>query len=248
MERAGIERVLRNIHESLKWTWQLIMGFALVCAVGEYFNAIKANTTMSIANQPHHLFFLLFILTFIRFLFGNDRYLDERYIEFMFKIDDLEETQRDTYVEERTHKLSGKRRLYDIIMLISTGVIFVILGKSLGTDKDSFVNCYIALMIANICFLAISVVWNVFIEIGHRQTQKTTIQIIVSIYNYERYPIIWIVNNLVCVFIFLLSERLHMFDRYLVFASVFCLNSIIDLCTTWKLYFPPIKISKDGDT
>jgi len=52
--------------------------------------------------------FFLFIFTFIRFLFGNNRYLDERHVEFLYKIDDLEKEEKDKYIKERTQKLSGK--------------------------------------------------------------------------------------------------------------------------------------------
>jgi len=245
VEREKIKSILRNIHESLKWTWQLIMGFAFVSVVKEYFSIL--HTTYEKGDMIYiNLLFFLFIITFIRFLFGNNRYLDERYVEFLYKIKDLESEEKNKYIKERTQKLSGKRRFYDIIMLLCTGIIFVILAKSLSQDKALFVKYFILLMVINIFFLSISVLWNIYIEVGHKKSLGNNLhQIIFSLFDYEKFPIIWILNNFFCVILFYCLRFRFQSNEYLIFIVIFYLNSFIDLFATWNLYFPKIDILEE---
>jgi hypothetical protein len=67
MERRKLENILKNIHESLKWIWQIIMGFSLVSAVKSYSDIIN-NSSGSWNITFLNLSSALFLLTFIRFL------------------------------------------------------------------------------------------------------------------------------------------------------------------------------------
>lgn len=244
INRNRIKKVLDNIHESLKWTWQLIMGFALITAVDGYFNYLHGSSSI-IDGTLIHYFFGLFIFTFIRFLFGNNRYLDERYVEFFFQIEKLDDEKKLRYLRERTQKLSGLRRLYDILMLLSTGILFVMLGKTLNGQIELFISFYVKLMILNIILLFISIVWNFSIEVNASDpAYSDRLNFFLGIWQYEKYPAIWIINNMICLFIFLFLDYVHFFlKKELLFITIFYINSLIDISLTWKFYFPKIDIS-----
>ncbi len=234
----NVRSTLNNIHESLKLIWQLIMGFALSCAVNEYFNVLHAIP----GNLDHtntHLFFFLYLLTFIRFFFGINRYLDQRYIEFLYKIENKNDSEKDNYIKGRTQKLSGKRRFFDIIMLLLTGVIFVMLGNSLKKGNDLFIPYYIILMVANVVFLSISVIWNFYINYTLNDDHD---QINVSMSKYEKFPVFWIMNNLICLFIYWFASTKFPTYTFIAFSIIFYLNTTIDLFKTWKMYFPDIEL------
>ena len=73
-----LDSVLANTHESLKWSWQVVMGFALYTAVQETYTAFTGPAPM----PPDELGLCLaiavlaFLPTFIRFFYGDNRYLD----------------------------------------------------------------------------------------------------------------------------------------------------------------------------
>ncbi len=187
-------------------------------------------------------FFILFMLTFIRFLFGNNRYLDERYVEFMSKIEGMPIDEKIKFIEARTKKLSGSRRFYDIVMLLSTGVIFNLMASSFSYGLDYFIYFYIVLMCINVIFLIVSVLWNIYADINLRHTSGVLEAVLsLKIFEHEKYPAIWILNNILCMMLFYLLANYIGTYRYVLFLCIFYLNSLIDFYFTWQIYFPPIK-------
>lgn len=235
-----LKTTLKNIHDSLKWSWQLVMGLSLISVTSTYAEFLSNGGN----RIEQHFMLFLFLLTFFRFLIGNSRYLDERYVEFIYELEDLNEDQRRKYIQERTRKLSGVRRLFDYIMLTVTGILFILLGKSL-ISSDAFIQFYLILLGANVVFLSVSVLWNTYIEVRTEQSgEKVSMFFVFNAYRYEKFPVIWIVNNLLCLLMFfLLHSNIAAEYEFTLFTAIFITNSLVDLYFAWEMYFPKLNIT-----
>jgi hypothetical protein len=244
--RETLNEVLKNIHGSLKWYWQVVMGLSMVKAVDSFYVFLfDGNPPSIIAIVSFLSLFIVFLLVFIRFYFGDSRYLDEHYIEYR-KWRPIEE-----YLEDIPVKISKKRTSLDIGMLMVFGILFVFMAKSLSHSKIFFVT-YFILLVFNIIWLQITIDLNV-------KQQKT------QIVQQERYyaPKIWIKNNfvhalLMLPFIWLKFNAIASFIvpvfkasielgelSTIVLLALCAMNSLIDFKLTSSYYFPDL--NKDHD-
>lgn len=238
------KRQLMNIHASLKWSWQLIMGWAFMVGVESLYETITVSnkSTISLILQPQLLlFFSLFVLTFIRFMYGNNRYLDVRYIEFLYDIEEKKLPEVEHLISERAAKLSGLRRFYDIVMLLVTGIIFTMLAHSLRFERTDFISYYRTLIWFNIFFLLVSVVWNIRLEIKKSYHNRTAFE---QLLKREQYPGIWILNNFACIILFDFLNSNTDLDVSWLFIVIFFINSLVDFYFAWFFYFPETDESK----
>ncbi len=125
--------VLRNIHGSLKWFWQLIMGFALINAIsGGYQTVFPLNRSVHRNFTPLVLGSLVFLPLFLRFYFGDVRYLDERYLEHR------RWQPLDRYFADLSSKLSRLRFWLDVLLLFMHGLFFMVMALSISSFPRFF--------------------------------------------------------------------------------------------------------------
>jgi hypothetical protein len=244
--RETLNEVLKNIHGSLKWYWQVVMGLSMVKAVDSlYVFLFEGNRPSIIAIGSFLSLFIVFLLVFIRFYFGDSRYLDEHYIEYR-KWRPIEEYFKDIPV-----KISKKRTSLDIAMLMIFGILFVFMAKSLSHSKIFFAT-YFILLVFNIMWLQIT------IDLNIKQRKTLIVQ-------QERYdaPKIWVKNNFVhallmlpflwlkfsavtsfIIPIFKVSVQIGEFST-LALLALCAMNSVIDFKLTSSYYFP--NLDKDYD-
>jgi hypothetical protein len=144
--RETINEVLKNIHGSLKWFWQLIMGFAMVQAVGMVSVTLLENSK-SHQWAPATLFVVAFVPTFIRFYFGHARHLDMHYIE------NRRWRPEEKFFPEVGARISPLRWWIDVVRLFTHGIIFVLLARLLGGNTFLFFCFYVGLLVINVVFL-----------------------------------------------------------------------------------------------
>jgi len=82
-----VRAVLSNLHDSLKWLWLIVMGLSLVNAIEIYAKLLNPSDATNLFDlmkmfiaEPT-IVFISFILIFIRFYFGDSRFLDLSYRE-----------------------------------------------------------------------------------------------------------------------------------------------------------------------
>jgi len=240
--RETLNEVLRNIHGSLKWYWQVVMGLSMVKAVDNFyvflFEGKPSPSTIEIASFSS--LFVAFLLIFIRFYFGDSRYLDEHYIEYR-KWRPISE-----YLEDIPHKISKQRAYLDVGMLMIIAILFVFMAKSLSHARIFFAT-YFTLLVFNIIWL----IFTIYLNSNQRPT---------NIVKQERYdaPRIWIINNFFHSFFMLpfLLPFLNIVPSFSILTTnssvqhiallVLCVtNSILDFKLTSSFYFPRLDASHD---
>jgi len=165
LDEAGMDprltniEVLRNEHGSLKWFWQLIMGFALVTAIVSAYNSLFPTdsrfpiTAMTAVQHRTYsaliLFPIIFIPMFLRFYFGDVRYLDERYIEHQLW------QPVNGYLDDLHNKLPRSRFWLDVLLLFMHGVSFIVMALAISS-YPRFFGAWLALLIMNTVYLAVS--------------------------------------------------------------------------------------------
>jgi len=236
--RDTLNEVLRNIHGSLKWYWQVVMGLSMVKAVDNlYVIWFEGKPPPSLIEKASFSsLFVAFLLIFIRFYFGDSRYLDEHYIEYR-KWRPIPE-----YLEDIPHKISKQRTSLDVLMLMIIAILFVFMAKSLSHPRIFFVT-YFALLVLNICWLCCTMYLN--------SNQRPT-----NIVKQERYdaPKIWIINNFINSFLMLpflnIAPSLAILTtnqsvQHIVLLILCVTNSIFDFMLTLSYYFPRLDASHD---
>jgi hypothetical protein len=234
--RETLNEVLRNLHGSLKWYWQVVMGLAMVKAVDTLYSILfdEIGTEKMVATL---IFSCAFLPTFIRFFFGDSRYLDEHYIELR------KWRPIDEYLAETPKKISKGRIVLDIGSLLIIGLLFVFMARSLSHPAIFFAS-YWALLLFNIVWLTITL----RLAVDQVQT-KSVLQ--------ERYraPRLWIKNNLwhmilmgPCLFVMLrtpdsLSWKTLSMEFLLIALCVS--NSTFDFGRTGYYYFPSLDKEHD---
>ena len=229
--RETLNEVLRNIHGSLKWYWQVVMGLSMVKAVDNFyvflFEGKPPPSTRDIAEFSS--LFVAFLLIFIRFYFGDSRYLDEHYIEYR-RWRPIPE-----YLEDIPRKISKQRTYLDVVMLMIIAILFVFMAKSLSHPTIFFAT-YFTLLVNNIIWLSFTIYLN--------SNQRPT-----NIVKQERYdaPRIWIINNfihslLMLSFLLPVLSINHSVQR--ISLLILCVtNSIVDFMLTSSYYFPKLDAS-----
>lgn len=238
-----VNSILENTHSSLKWSWQIVMGFSLVTAVQQAYAALFDTAGLSDPALSFLLFLFIFIPTFVRLFYGDNRYLDLHYLELR-----RWNNKPEAYLHELRHQLSSHRRFIDIFLLLTHGELFIFLGKAIG-KPEIFFAIYVALMIVNVLWLGLSVALNTRIRVVNFPSQvKSRLvgndQRNTSTPRRDRSPRFWIKNNIFALLIFGSIYFLRMrgqieeeaFFGLFIFTSL--LNSGLDIVTQWGFYFP----------
>jgi hypothetical protein len=232
--RKTLNQVLKNIHGSLKWYWHVVMGLAMVHAIEKLYDSIFSRDCSTGFNASLSFIFV-FVPMFIRFYFGDSRYLDEHYIEHR-KWRPINE-----YMEDINVKISKLRFLLDIVLLMVIGILFVFMALSIA-DTRIFFSITCGLLLFNIIWLTATSMLN----------SKQRITEIIKQKRYDA-PHTWIVNNsmhvLCMVAVLLLVPQTAVFFgtniQQLVFLCLCISNSIFDVKLTRDFYLPKLDASLD---
>lgn len=247
--------VLENTHTTFKILWQILMGLALAVTVNSFYGGLTDLIATKNSGWIHSTAvlsanFAVFMLTFLRFFWGDNRYLDLHYMELFLQISQSHPDK----IDEELNRISGERRFFDIILLTVHGTIFIFLGLALE-NYYHFYLVYAILMTTNVLWLFYN---------KHLQTRKE-----VRILQEDRQgaalgfggtkvrysqevdpnyaPRFWIRNNIATLVvmgsIFAIYELttvlpLNVF-QYMMIGT--CLaNCFIDFWKTWDFYFPKL--------
>jgi len=224
-----VRAILSNLHDSLKWLWLIVMGLSLVNAIEVYtklLNPQKAETPWGLARMfivEPTLVFISFVLVFIRFYFGDSRFLDLSY----------NETQYSRGLKVELDKYRGRKRLVDIMLLLNHGIFFYFMSFYIG-NTDYYCYFFVILMVVNVFWLLIQV----FAGINAKHQEPDPL-----IGNMKGHNVLltWSVNNL--IFVVIISNIIFsdIPQRTILCVGFIILNSVVDLCLTWKYYFPPLR-------
>jgi hypothetical protein len=216
------------------------------------------------------LFFFLFLLTLLRFLWGDNRLIDAKYVEVISFIndgtkDEIRGNINGYFKTQFQNVINSFRRVvlvFDILFVILHGVIFLFLAKNLN-NHDVFVFLYIFLLLFNAFWLILTWIssrrrhydfWKEFVK-DDRVGDVTALA----------GPWRWAANNIAHAIIislllyklqdvvqFLRPEIKYIRDEdYWNWAAVlavlmFLSNCLFDFALTWSVYFPRIgRIYKD---
>jgi hypothetical protein len=247
--RETINEVLKNIHGSLKWFWQLIMGFAMAQAVGMVSVTLLENPR-SHQWVPTILFVVAFVPTFIRFYFGHARHLDIHYIE------DRRWRPEERFFPEVRACISPLRWWIDVVRLLTHGIIFVLLARLLGSNTFLFFCFYVGLLVINVAYLP----WTHALTKSRRPRRRLR-----EIPRTDG-PVWWIINNtshaivmtaliswcyaypvsLTSLFWPLsLASTNGLTLQYTLLLLLCATNSIVDLYVTHNWYFPSLDRALD---
>ena len=250
-----LEECLKNTHESLKWFWQLVMGAALVTAVKEAYRitldpASTQNYPGWIKIYAIGLLVGAFLPAFVRFYFGDSRYLDLQYLELRRNEDAV------TFARELQFKLTKRRRCLDIAILMWHGVLFLLLASSLARPSV-FILIYTFLLLTNCILLAISIRHSALRSAPDAEGLSLAVCIkfflqricgkdcfnkpVLEIY---KAPLFWIANNAFAGFLmgalffeFYKDEEYYM-NLFVIFVALAILNSFLDLYAEREFYLP----------
>ena len=223
-----IRAILSNLHDSLKWLWLIIMGFSLVNAIEVYANSLNPQDVTNPFNLvkmfavESTVVFISFILVFIRFYFGDNRFLDLSY----------QETQYNRGLKAELYKYSGIKRASDIMLLLSHSIFFYFMSFHID-NSTHYSYFFIVLMVVNVFWLWLQV----FAGINAKYQQPDPL---IGNMQSSKVLLIWSMNNfvfasIICCMIF--SGLPH---RVGICIGLTILNSVVDFCFTWKYYFPPL--------
>lgn len=223
-----VRAILENIHESLKWMWQIVMALALVKAVEVFSSTLALSKVtnpfdlVAIFFNEYSLVFLSFILAFVRFYFGDSRHLDLGY----------KETQFHHGLMHELDKYSGAYRLADIFLLITHGVFFYFLSLHMN-DTKHYLYFYLLLLFTNVLWLLCQFACSHIA--GRNQTE-------ILIDGNNRYSplLIWSLNNIIFILIIAACVFLQQPWGAQIALVMTIVNSLVDLKLTWWYYFPDL--------
>jgi hypothetical protein len=210
--------VLKNLHDSLKWMFTILMGGSAILAgrsliywadslYSQSGIPVPDGNVASIRFEPIFPFFLFFIyaLTLFRFYWGWIRYCDIKYIE----VPNLLASYRDKFFEQNisnTYEVTIEmaveysrlpRVLVDTIpIFFQTTLTFVIAGSL--NNAEIFIRTYIILLVFNSAYLTLNYNLSAYHEIALTRAFGSGLALAVT----PRGSIkVWIVNNLLCAFL-----------------------------------------------
>ena len=223
-----VRAILSNLHDSLKWLWLIIMGLSLVNAIEVYaklFNPQDAKNPFDLLNMfiaEHTIVLISFILVFIRFYFGDSRFLDLSY----------EETQYSRGLRAELDKYGASKRTLDIMLLLNHGIFFYFMSFYIG-NSAYYSYFFVILMIVNVFWLLLQVIAGINAKypepdplIGNMKGNQVLLK--------------WSINNLLFVIVISYVIFSDLQYRVLICIGLTILNSLVDFCLTWKYYFPPL--------
>lgn len=260
--------VLKNLHDSLKWVFTILMGGSAILAGrsliswADFVYAKYAHITIpTSADTPSELeasftffLFLIYALTLFRFYWGWLRYCDIKYLEvpslivafrqkfFDQKIAETYEAALQTAVE---YSRLPRVLLDTIPIFFQTTVIFVLAGSL--NSLEIFIYTYIFLLLFNSIYLALNYRLPAYHQIALTKAFGSDLAAAVTPRNRIQ---VWIVNNLLCAV--LMWGLLHEHDSAPSImpqaACVFVMfaNCLIDLRFARQMYSRRVRILRDA--
>ncbi len=255
--------VLKNLHESLKWLFTILMGGSAFLAgrsIIDWVDFVYAKYAGVTLSKPDNLptefeasftFFLFFVyaLTLFRFYWGWIRYCDIKYIEvpslivafrdrfFAAKISSEYEAALETAVEYSRLP----RVLVDTIpIFFQTTVIFILAGSL--NAVEIFIRTYIFLLLFNSVYLT----FNYNLPAYHVIALRTAFGdgLVNAVTPRSRIKV-WIINNISCAIILwaFLNSYLSVFVVVPQTACVVVMfmNSFVDLYFARQMYSRRVK-------
>jgi hypothetical protein len=245
------DQFLRNTHDTLKWLWLVMMTAALATSVKKSYLYLENFATDPLTwfarneYQPLLFYALGFMPSFLRFFIGNSRYLDLSYLEFTF-LKEKPGAEFDSYLK----KYSWRKRLYDVIMLITLGIFFVFLGQSVSSPI-AFMNCYFFLWAFNVVTLYFGIYF--FTDksntdsdfglalVGYNESNKLW----KCLKGRHWAAKIWIVNNALHMALFVVLLNIigcSPQDNWIIYLGLILTNSAIDVNFTLTFYLPDAEL------
>ena len=218
--------VLKNVHETYKLIYIIIMSFPLIISLDKFFLLVNSGTGIENLKDFQQiqlsdaLLFIVFIMLFFRFFLGDLRFLDSKYIELQ-------------YENFNPNRHTPKNRIVDFISLLIHAVFFYLLSTTLFNFPIFYKIC-IGVLFFNAFWLIIC-----FYLIPKNDRKIKVI----------KNSMVWAINNIVFGFflvIFLIfSENLTLKYSIYVFFILAFLNSLVDFILTWDTYFPIMECEDD---
>ena len=229
------------------------MGLGLAISINACYSVIREayreNSDYNISLFFIIANFLIFLSTFIRFFWGDSRYLDLHYRELITQIRLFQPGQ----IDDEFDRMTGKRRFFDIVLLTIHGTIFIFLGFSV--DSFYFYVGYAVLMITNSLWLTynkhLDIKKETIIEKINTQRaalgQGGTLTKQIKTINSDYAPRYWIKNNFVAFLLMAITYVISLFISgfpatllYAIMVSICVVNCILDFWKTWDFYFPKL--------
>ena len=247
--------VLENTHATFRILWQILMGLALATAIESFYGMLSALILTKNTEWIHSLIivsinFGIFLLIFLRFFWGDSRYLDLHYMELFLQVSQSHPDK----IGEELNRLSGERRFFDIVLLTANGTSFIFLGHTLRNFYHFYI-VYAVVMLINVLGLFYNKHLHARKEVLMRQEDKQKAALAHEgakikhsrEINPNDAPRFWIKNNLIALILmvgtFLMFEltsvvSLHIFQLTMI---IICLvNCFLDFWKTWDFYFPEL--------
>nr|WP_281720812.1 hypothetical protein [Nitrosomonas nitrosa] len=264
----------QNNHETLKTVWIVIMGAAVSNAASYLSTTLSCDTAiLGLASTPSSdctgqpslaqsaLFFLAFMLIFLRFFWGDNRYVDWKYSQAV----SLTSSAIDQVVERDSNQnasalfrsalrgYSSNSQALDIYFLIAQSIIFALLAGSI-VDPARFQFLFIALLCVNIAWLVLGIIS----PRDHTQGffKQVSDEAAVEALRSRLPAYVWILNNLVAIglltfvaphaSIVLGDARAPGESAAIALWVVVMLNNLVSLTLAHHFYFPnPVNIYDD---
>lgn len=229
MPPSPSEKALNQFHRSLKWLYQMLMALALYTGAGTYLGSIRERIVeepqnlVAVLLSVETLVFLSFSMALVRFLIGDNRYLDILYL--------------DAYpaaLRDSAHRFRGRRRFADVWLLLCHGFLFYFLGEFLD-NPTLFLHFYALLMLFNVTWLCSHLLMHWLSREGLLLRER--LGEVVP----QRTLIIWATNNfLTAIAIVTLLHYSQLPQVELAGILVVLLNSVVDFRLAWRFYFPDL--------
>jgi hypothetical protein len=221
--------ILKNLHESLKWLWLIIMGLSLVHAIEVYAELLDlrdAENPLDVAMMfitEHTLVFISFILIFIRFSFGNNRFIDLSYDEKQYR----------QGLKVELYKYSGRKRTFDIMLLLSQGIFFYFMSFHIG--NSAYYSYFFVI------FMVVNVLWLIFQLKSKINAKDPKPDLLIGNMSGSQVLENWCINNFLFVVIMVCIIASGLPYKVLICIGLTILNSVVDFCLTWRYYFPSLR-------
>jgi hypothetical protein len=255
--REAVAKVLENTHETLKWSWQVTMAFALTQAVSAVSDAIAripelSKTTYCVDEWMTIVCFLIgFLPAFVRLFYGDNRYLDLHYSELKRKWNSPPEssTQQINSIKFIAERHPPLRIFSDSMLLLSHGIAFILMAK-LSVSFMMYLASHWCMLMLNISWLLVTYCMNKR-TVDHNVSPVNNVMVGTQ-RNVSESPrrdapvVFWIINNAIFGFMAGISLMI-MFnaDKGVLFYSMgtltlifYLINSVVDLWQ-WRFFYWP---------
>ncbi len=236
-ERKLNERKVQNVRDTLKTLWQVgMLGamFEVAKRYGESFSAIDdASFTWNFFHRifsEDSMYFVSFVLCFLRFFVGDSRMLDLSYIE---------STRRDGF-RNTMKKFTPMKQACDLALLVIHAFFFHLMAVNIE-KHTTYLSFFFCLSAVNILWLGLVLREKGWVlgEFDPLTGMKKDWQIL-----------FWATNNAVWLVLSLVTWCLYNYNMTIFYEQIVCVvylfysiaNSIVDIAFTRNFYFPRLHL------